>query len=137
VPEIVVIGNSILNQAEDCFQVYTIKDDKVVSTIHEFSLVWVTTDIYQTDEGVFVYEVTGDGPETYRNLYKLNLKGLELTKEEVLICKEFDTDSGLAGENKYMVNGKQVSIEEYNAKKNELEALKVSKSLSGKTKIFE
>ena len=130
VPEIIYIGNSILAQPEDCFQVFTLKDNKVVSTIHEYSLIYATANIFQTDKGVYVYYVSGDGPETYKGLYKLNLNGLELTKKEVLYSIEIDPNAGLDVKSTYRVDGIETTKELFNEKIDGLRDYNVIKKLS-------
>ncbi len=136
VPEIIRLGNPILARRDDCFQVFTLRNDKVVSTVHEHSMINVALNIYQTNEGVFVYELSGIGPETYENIYKLELNGLELTKKDLFISATVNGDYGPEFKDSYKVDGVEVSKEEYNNKIKELKSIKLIKSLHEEPMFF-
>ncbi len=123
-PEIIKFGNPLIE--EDTFQVYTIMNDKVVTTIHEYCMLNNVFAIYETENGVYAYECNDDGPINDNRIVKLELNGSRLDFKEIIrhyIFSEQDY-SGLA-ENSYFVDGIKVNEDEYNNKITELNRIKI------------
>ncbi len=130
IPEAIKMGSSILGEVP--FEAYTLDNDKVIPLVmvnpYIFSNVFV---IYETEEGVFLYENDGDGPVNDIVIYKLNvidqyLDGSQILRHYTQGAYSEGDYLGLIEDDNY-VDGIRVNEEEYNEKIDELNRIKLIK----------
>lgn len=123
-PEIIRFGNYPVGAID--FQVYTMNNDKVVTTSHVFNMIDNALTIYVTEDGIYVYEYLGDGPVEDYCVSKLELYGTNLSRTEIIRhVIERNPNGNAIVEESFYVNRNKVDKNTYNKELEDLNKIKL------------
>lgn len=96
--------------------IYTIRNDEVFELSHEAGVIDYFLNLYQTENGVYVYYGYDDGPIVDRVIYKLSIQNSEVIRQEILRKENknyIDIETGESNGYTYYIKGEIVSKEKF------------------------